>query len=370
MELPTPPVNKTKPPAQPAQPVDEFGETPEDGDNTDTPPADNQPDDNQQVEEQPVEEAADDQTPPAQPPPQQKKQYKINLEDLEPEDRQFAKRMHSSAVEHFAEKVKALRSEVAQREAQLEKIQQGGLPLSYYNHPEAFRLHPEFKTANENVMFAQKESQFWRKQLLAVENNQPFYVFEGIDGQGNDIIKGPFNPSPEAKISLQEAMYMASQAAQQNQVKLQQLQSAFRSDFERSRNDVKQAVEKNFGWLNTPDAEKTVVPVVGPDGKATQTTVGQLKQTVRNSIPQIYRDHPLAESVVPLFVAYSLMQVQLAKFKAEAEKNNTTQRTVALAEPPTNSDTTPTATRQPRTAMINGKRVVDRELKFDPTILS
>lgn len=369
--LPKPEAPKNKPkPAQ--QQPQEFDDSMFDDDGSESEPptpraAEVQPpaEDEEEAEQKPEqkEEEQQEQEKPADKP---KPQFKLKLEELEPEDRAFAKKMHSSAVEHFATKVKNLRNEIAKRDTQLQQIEQSGLPLSYYSHPEGYRLHPEYKQTSESAEFAQKESTFWRRQLIAVENGQPFQVFRGVDNNGNDIIEGPFQPTPEAKIQLQEAMMLASQAVQQNRIRLQQLQSAFKTDFEKGRGTVKQGVDANFAWLQKPEVDKATVPVVGADGKQTTMTVAQLKENVRNNIPAMYRDHPLADVVVPLFTAYNLMQIQYQRIKAKIAKHETTQQTVALSEPPTNGDTVTTTPRTPKTAVINGKRVADREFKFNP----
>lgn len=314
-------------------------------------------DDEQPPKETPTDKGENKEKPDEQPP--KPKAYDIN--SLEPEDRPFAKKMHNSAVEHFDRKIKGLRAEIASREAQLKKVEEGGLPLSYYNHPEAYNLHPEYRKAQANVNNIQREAQFWQKQLVAIENNQPFRVIEGYDEQGREIVKGPFQPSAEAKVALQDALYQVNGALSQERARIAQLQQGFKSEYDKSATAVEQAVQQKIGPLLSPEADKIVIG---------NKPLGELSKQFLSEVPEAYRDHPMTKACVALFRAFQVLGAENVKLRGAAQQQTAINRTTQLAEVPNSQTVTPTTPRNGvKNVRIGGRTVQDTEFKFDPNTL-
>lgn len=314
------------------------------------------------------EDAAEDENQEEQPEQTpQKKGQKYDLNQLEPEDRKFAKMMHNSAVKHFADKVKNLRAEIANRDLQLKQVEDGGLPLSYYNHPEAYQLHPEYRTVSDNISYGEKEVRFWEKQLINIENSQPFHVYEGVDANGQDIIKGPYQPNPSAKIAVLRAMNQVSHAVTSERVKLQQLQQSFKTEFGKGQAVIDSNIKQQFGWMDKPEIQKEQLTFRDSAGKPVQMTVADAEKAFYDNYPQVYRDHPSTKAAAKLFVATKVLQHLLQKERAERKRVDITNKTAELAEPSSSAETVTTTSRKNnRLVTIGGKKMPDMEFKFNP----
>lgn len=293
----------------------------------------------------------------------QNKNY-VNLEDVEPEDKSFLSKMHTSAAKHFVTKIKSLRNELAAKTAQLKKVEDGGLPLDYYNHSEAFRLHPEYGKIQSNVDFANRELNFWREQLISIESGKDFYLFDGVDDQGNDILRGPFKPSPRAKVAIQDAQMRVNQALSSEQVKLQQLQSGFKKEYDGAAGVIKNALQQKMGWLLQGDVDKTMLTSAGPDGKPVQRSLGDLTKEFVSHIPAVYQQHPVTEALVTVFKAFQVLGSKYVTQAAQLRKQNITDKTVQLAEPRGEASAV-AKNKNNRVVNIGGRKVVDRDFKYN-----
>lgn len=299
----------------------------------------------------------------------------VDINQFEPEDRAFVKKMHPTASAHFREKVAKLRGELLAKDEQIKAVEEGGLPLNYYNHAEGYKLHPEYNKSQQNISYGEKESSFWKNQLISVKSGQPFYVFKGVGGDGRDLIEGPYQvpddqrAKSELEISLQNAMSQAGQATATERAKLQQLQQMFKGEYDKNSGVIKTALQQKLGFLLKDGVDKETIDMVQPDGTLVKQTVGDIKKEFVKHVPAAYKDHPMTEAATQLFVAFQLLGTKLTELSNNARKTNITQQSVRAAEPPTNGDITTTSGRNGsagKMVTIGGRKVQDKAFKFNP----
>ncbi|MDO8335171.1 MAG: hypothetical protein Q7T74_00085 [Candidatus Saccharibacteria bacterium] len=160
--------------------------------------------------------------------------------------------MSNEAFDFVVERIKELtetKTKYTEANTQLTEARKGQvtLPQSYYENPDAFRLHPKFAEASGNYNTVVAEADHWRKQLIAIEQGKEWIDLE-VDAQGKIIAK-KMEPSVEAKYTVaqyhENAKTLQAQYAQQ----MQGVYSEFKNGHESLKQFIKQREEIFFPHL-------------------------------------------------------------------------------------------------------------------------
>jgi hypothetical protein len=129
-----------------------------------------------------------------------------DLSDLDPDIAPVFKQMSNEAFAKLKPIIleqKKLKEAMQAKEAEVAKLKEGRIPDSYYEHPEGYRLDPEFAEAAAAEDISAKIVKHWRDQLLAIRNGSSDYEHLYIDKDGKYAIdKRPADASAEADILL------------------------------------------------------------------------------------------------------------------------------------------------------------------------
>lgn len=281
-----------------------------------------------------------------------------NLESFDPEDRPFVKQMSDKAGAHFLRKLNSLKEEISTARLQLKEIEDGGLPLSYQNHPDAFILSPEYKQAAQGVQRLSQEAEHWREQLQRVINNEAFNDIAGFDKDGNLARGELIQPNPQLIEDVRALYYKANNLVENEKGKLGQLRGQFKAGYDKNKTDIDNGIKQHLGWLDSPSLAGVKIKL---DGVNEEFTTKELGEFFKNSYaPKAFKDHPMTAASASLFAAFTLVNnlYQQEKAKNNVKAKNTTD--AAKAEPLIdNGGVAPT----PKTVNL-GKRGSVRDFNF------
>lgn len=194
-----------------------------------------------------TEDEAEDTQQPQQPTAKAKRNY----DEFDPEDRAYLRRLHNAQYEQATARLRslyAIREEKKQLEQALAKAKEGGLPDSWYENPNAYRLSPEYAQAENTLAESRMLAEHWQEQLINIENGQPWTtVSRGPNGQ---LTLGETRqPDAQSKIQVMAAMNEAQQWSLQHQSKLQNIQQSFGSRYQQAFETVKKGTEQQLNRL-------------------------------------------------------------------------------------------------------------------------
>lgn len=117
--------------------------------------------------------------------------------ELDEQEIPLLKKMSNEAFEYVKPKLKQLKEvqkTIAEKESEIKKLQEGRIPDSYYENPDAFVLTPEFQEVSANLSAAQTVTSHWKTQLNAIA--------EGADEVENLVLDqtGNLVPGPKMKV--------------------------------------------------------------------------------------------------------------------------------------------------------------------------
>src|SRR5436305_1763019 len=85
---------------------------------------------------------------------------------------------------------KVKEQQITELTANLEKAKKGGIPDSYYEHPNAYVLSPEFTTSSQRVSAAQTILNHWQEQYTELRGGAAEIMDIGYDANGNLVETG------------------------------------------------------------------------------------------------------------------------------------------------------------------------------------
>lgn len=220
-----------------------------------TPPADPPAGDPPPDEAPPQDPPAQD-DPPEDPPPAPA-EVKFDKDD-EP----FLKKMHKDASTHFGKKIAGLKETLAAEtakatdlQAKLDAAEGKRLPDSWYEHPDAFRLSPQYTEISTKFEQEQGITNFWTEQLRRCKANASLgesdafipYEMVGPDGKLMSVTEDKHTAANEVTIAdIRQRHY-------RNQEKLadegNQIQKTFLEQHKKTDAEVRAAVAEKMPWV-------------------------------------------------------------------------------------------------------------------------
>lgn len=279
----TPPSDETPPEVEDTTTPEDTTTTPED--TAETPSAETQPD-----------ETGTPQTP-------EQKLPTRPYEKFPAEWRQALRKMSSPAFSIFEknfDELQTAKAELAKKDTALTEASNA----RWFTHDSAWLLNPEVTTTITELRKAEDELQFVKQQLLAVESNQP-WINRFTDAAGNQQ-EQQVDPSPEAKLHLQERFYNLRGDIQTLKSQYATHKSSFKKQVESYNQVMDNLNNKIFPNSDTPQWKQAV-------------------DTVLNNLPPF-----LARTREMNLLAKALLTVNFLKEK-DAKAQTTTTRTATIA---------------------------------------
>lgn len=142
---------------------------------------------------------------------------------------------------------------VAEKEAKLKEIaaNPNAIPTEWYNHPEAYALHPQFREAYDTFNKAQFEANHYKEQLVAIEAGEDWRTIVGWNNKTGEPVFGEEQKADaRAKINCQQYMTSAANIAQQYNAGLQNFQQNFRGHYEATNAKVQEIIKERWPWAS------------------------------------------------------------------------------------------------------------------------
>lgn len=269
------------------------------------------PDDKPPAQDAPTPPSADTATPP--PAANGSRNYADFPEELHP----VLKSLNNANFAKMAPRLKELYTE-AQRAKQLEtelgEARKG--PQFFYEHPEGYRLSPEYQQIEGQLTMCEFESEHWRNQLIAIKSGQPWTELKGYktDAQGRPIepVFHTHQPLGDGKIdSAAEVHVMGllqqTAATRQNIAnRAQSIIGGYAQSGERARGELAEVDKRLFAKLGDisklPEAERKHYDLATA------------------AVPRYFRGHPLVDMLGKAFVMYNRLLQRTITAQQEVEK--------------------------------------------------
>lgn len=200
-----------------------------------------------------------------------------------------------------------------------ESIQKTGLPSSWVEHPDAWRLHPEVQQAFGRISKIEFEENHWKEQLIAIKAGKPYKIIQGYQN-GQPMLSGPIEPSEEA-----------AEAAIANHVKLQGLKQnvytgintfaqGFKNRVEEQSKAVEKIIEEEWPWYKD-------------EKHPAQKHVKLFEESIPSDVPA----HMMRKTAALLYASYQAACELLAEKKEVSKTQQIVQETRKAVEPRTSA---------------------------------
>lgn len=133
-------------------------------------------------------------------------------------------------------------------EKQLAEAQKSG---SFINHPEAYKLAPEFNQLQQQLQYDEFEKNHWYNQLLKIRSGEDWVMLTGYDQQGLPLyqqMKAPDNGQTDIRAELQVNQFMneAQMLRGRRMEQLRNLQENFAGSFQQAQEQLAAHENKLF----------------------------------------------------------------------------------------------------------------------------
>lgn len=256
-------------------------------------------------EDTPEQPAANEQLPPKR--------------DVSQFDAMEAKVLKNMKNDHFAFMSKRL-MEYKQSQQEVEKLQQkvkeqgellqkGGVPSSWYDHPLAFTLTPEYTKLADHGGKLEAEKSFYEAQLVNILEGKEFVELTGYTANGQPQFTPPRKPNNQDQVRLNSLVQQYATAIQMNQSQIGSLQGSFQQQHKQAFDGVNTYLDTQIGKL---------IPELRPTKEAMKVFTDALPPQCKERIP--------AEAGAKMYGIILQQAKELAKYKekelAAARRSN------------------------------------------------
>ncbi len=231
-------------------------------------------------------------------------------------ERQVLRQMPNKVFDYMKTELPRLRQVEAQLQTanqELDNVKNNRLPASYYQHPEAYVLSPDYAAASNELNYIQFEENHWRRQLAGIRSGQKQIATVDYNEKGEPVYHSvPVTAENVAELetNVQAALMRTINEAQQQQGKKQAAQQQFVSRYTQATQYL-------------VDNEKKLLPSYADKDKSPRSA--EMRQFKQSYIPPEFREHPLSNILAS---AYGLI-IDLNAHIAALQKGQVTQQQVA-----------------------------------------
>jgi hypothetical protein len=245
-------------------------------------------------------------------------------EGYDDEDKQYAKQMSNAAYDHFAKKLKALKTEKSSAEETQDLL----------SHPEAYSLNPKYQQLVTDYDKATQEQAHWKKQLVAIRNGESWRSVEGYDKKGKLVLgRDTYQPTSESEIDVQAALTEAQTMSKSFSQHAYAIQNNHASTYKDSVQMLDEEQRKQFKWLEDKEMGKKIIEI--PNfGK---TSINKLRKTFKDVLPEVFSNHPMTELATNLWINNQIMAKQQQELTQKVKKQTRNKKDMLRSEPTSKS---------------------------------
>lgn len=247
-------------------------------------------------------------------------QKKRDYSDLSPEDEALARKLPNKLHDLFRSRLGQFKVELDKRDQELAAAKATAAKFTH-DHPDAYRLDPQFNEALSEYEAIRAEQDFYTEQLVKAQAGEDWAYIKGFDANGQPVLE---NVSANGRVNAQHiaqinrAINGLAQKEQSAQAKAAQIRNAYSNSVSEIQQHYKSARERLF---------PNIVP---------EKLEGQEKEIfdlVIQSLPIVERQRPSAQ--MQALAAVVVMRANnIAKAALErAERAERIAGTAAVAAP-------------------------------------
>jgi len=209
-------------------------------------------------------------------------QKKRDYSDLSPEDEALARKLPNKLHDLFRSRLGQFKVELDKRDQELAAARNTAAKFTH-DHPEAYRLDPQFNEAVSEYEAIRAEQDFYTEQLVKAQAGEDWAYIKGFDANGAPVLE---NVSANGRVNAQHiaqlnrAINGLAQKEQSTQAKAAQIRNAYSNSVTEVQQHYKSAREKLF-------------PNIAPEKLEGQEK--EIFDLVIQSLPIVERQRPSAQ---------------------------------------------------------------------------
>lgn len=216
------------------------------------------------------------------------------LDDIDEADRPLFKQMSNDAFNRL-KPVYLENKRLAKELEEAKKKTEGNLPDSYYEHPSAVVLLPEFQTLSSNVKTAQAIEEHWVDQLRNIRKGESWRDLDWDDTAKKYVLSEPKPADADSEVTVMRHFQFASAQLGKFNTQLETLQKDFTAKHSNVKANIKEIEEGFFPSLGK--ADHPLAPII---------------EDTFNKLPAFVKSNPLgkmlAKSIVVNMQYHALLQ--------------------------------------------------------------
>lgn len=207
----------------------------------------------------------------------------------------------------------------------------------FYQHPEAYTTHPQYKKAVATVEQGTFEYNYWQSQLLACKSNKPVKELLSYDKQGNPVYGAEIPASPLVEEQIRELMYNTQNATNNARASLQNIQKQYKDEYKTVRTNFDSERTKRFAWVQNPALLDATLDLDNGQGGVVTKSVKQIKEDFKSLFPA-YLVNDMAVEVASDLLVTNLMTKAFYTAQTTKDAVKQTIESEAKLVEPTSSD--------------------------------
>lgn len=247
---------------------------------------------------------------------EKKKADAVDYNDLPDNERENLKHMSAITRESYAKLFRENRDLKKNKES------------TYYQHPEAYTLHPDYRSALADISAAEQEGQYWLSQLELCKLGKPIRGLTGRDKNGN-LVQGDEVPAND-KIEevLRSDMQKCFAVAEQRRGNVDTYKKNFQKSVQTDMVAIQTERANRFPWVADPKLLEYSIPT--PDG---DKPIKQIRNDIISVFPGYMRNTPAVEACADLMVALVLSKAENEELKRGKQVAETKVEEATRVEP-------------------------------------
>lgn len=244
----------------------------------------------------------------------------------------FIKKTYSDLTK-AQEEVK-LKSEV------IKKIQEGGQPDNWYEHPDAWQLAPQAIQSQNRLARLEQEEGFWREQISQIQAGNKFRMLKGWNQQGQLVVGEEMEPSKQAETDLFLKLGRYQSEKNSEAVRLNTFAQNYSNQYKAFTQEAEAILDKEWPWRNDDNHEGQ---------KARKEFLGVLPKELHGNIG--------FQCAALLYSTVQALREQLAAKNEEAKKEVIIDESKKLAEPALRSPSIGNGEKSGVRTMAGGRKI-------------
>lgn len=200
---------------------------------------------------------------------------------------------------------------------------------SYLQHPEAYRLSPDFQAAQNQVYFAQTEAKCWEASLELCKDGKKFRYVTGFDERGQpQFSKEELDPTGASEEILRANMIRCQSVAQQKQAELSNIGPTFQNRVKEDVKGIQSIRAEKFAWVTDPKLLDYTIDVGGVD-----KSIKAIRSELISVFPPYLQNNIATEVCADLMVALMIQSAELNAAQSGQKIAETQKEEIARGEP-------------------------------------